>query len=92
MIKIILFIFLLIFSIPVFADPKMELGLDLYNDKAQSGACQTLQAPGLKGQIGLNLEQLRPSIPQVIAVATNGISVKSPFEGDRKSTRLNSSH
>ena len=29
--KIKLFTFLLIFSSPVFADPKMELGLDVYN-------------------------------------------------------------
>ena len=86
--KIILFAFLLIFSNPVFADPKMELGLDLYNDKAQSGACQTLQAPGLKGQIGLNLEQLRPSIPQVIAAVTNGIGVMPPFEGTLSSEEI----
>ena len=77
----------MIFSNLIFADPKMELGLDLYNDKAQCGACQTLQAPGLKEQIGLNLEQLRSSIPQVIAVA-NGISVKSPFEGTLSSEKV----
>ena len=79
--KIILFTFLLIFSSPVFADPKMKLGLDVYNGKAQCGMCHTLQAVGSKGQIGPNLDQLRPSIPQVIAVVTNGIGVMPPFEG-----------
>ena len=73
--KIILFVFLLIFFNPVFADPKMELGLDVYNDKAQCGMCHALQAAGSEGQIGPNLDQLRPSIPQVIAAATNGIGV-----------------
>ena len=79
--KIILFAFLLIFSNLVFADPKMELGLDVYNDKAQCGMCHALQAAGSEGQIGPNLDQLRPSIPQVIAVVTNGIGVMPPFEG-----------
>ena len=79
--KIILSVFLLIFSNPVFADPKMELGLDVYNDKAQCGMCHALQAAGSEGQIGPNLDQLRPSIPQVIAAVTNGIGVMPPFEG-----------
>ena len=79
--KIILFAFLLIFSNLVFADPKMELGLDVYNDKAQCGMCHALQAAGSEGQIGPDLDQLRPSIPQVIAVVTNGIGVMPPFEG-----------
>ena len=79
--KIILFAFLLIFSNLVFADPKMELGLDVYNDKAQCGMCHALQAAGSEGQIGPNLDQLRPSTPQVIAAVTNGFGVMPPFEG-----------
>ena len=78
--KIILFAFLLIFSNLVFADPKMELGLDVYNDKAQCGMCHALQAAGSEGQIGPNLDQLKPSMPQVIAAVTNGIGVMPPFE------------
>ena len=78
--KIILFVFLLIFSNLVFADPKMELGLDVYNDKAQCGMCHALQAAGSEGQIGPDLDQLKPSMPQVIAAVTNGIGVMPPFE------------
>ena len=79
--KIKLFAFLLIFSSPVFADPKMELGLDVYNDKAQCGMCHTLQAAGSEGQIGINLDQLKPLMAQVIAVVTNGNGVMPAFEG-----------
>jgi len=79
--KIKLFAFLLIFSSPVFADPKMELGLDVYNDKAQCGMCHTLQAAGSEGQIGTNLDQLKPLMAQVIAAVTNGIGVMPSFEG-----------
>ena len=78
--KIKLFAFLLIFSSPVFADPKMELGLDVYNDKAQCGMCHTLQAAGSEGQIGINLDQLKPLMAQVIAAVTNGNGVMPAFE------------
>ena len=64
--KKILFIFFLIFSSSVFADDKMVLGLEVYNDKAQCGACHTLQAAGSEENIGPNLDQLKPSIPQII--------------------------
>ena len=79
--KIILFAFFLIFSNLVFADPKMELGLDVYSDKAQCGMCHALQAAGSEGQIGPDLDQLKPSMPQVIMAVTNGIGVMPPFEG-----------
>ena len=79
--KIKLFAFLLIFSSPVFADPKMELGLDVYNNKAQCGMCHTLQAAGSEGQIGINLDQLKPLMAQVIAAVTNGNGVMPAFEG-----------
>ena len=79
--KIKLFTFLLIFSSPVFADPKMELGFDVYNDKAQCGICHTLQAAGSEGKIGPNLDQLKPLMAQVIAAVTNGIGVMPSFEG-----------
>ena len=78
--KIKLFAFLLIFSSPVFADPKMELGLDVYNDKAQCGMCHTLQAAGSEGQIGPNLDQLKPLMAQVVSTVTNGIGVMPSFE------------
>jgi mono/diheme cytochrome c family protein len=86
--KIILFAFLLIFSNLAFADPKMELGLDVYNDKAQCGMCHALQTAGSEGQIGPDLDQLKPSIPQVIAAVTNGIGVMPPFEGTLSSEEI----
>ena len=95
--KIKLFAFLLIFSISSCTDPKevaesesqeavasvaqMELGLEVYNNKAQCGMCHTLQAAGSKGQIGTNLDQLKPLMPQVVSAVTNGIGVMPSFEG-----------
>ena len=80
-IKILLISLLLVFSNSVLADPKMDLGLDVYNNKAQCGVCHTLQAAVSKGLIGPNLDQLKPQIPQIIFAVTNGIGVMQSWEG-----------
>ena len=80
--KILLVLTFLIFNFGiVFADNKMELGLEVYNNKAQCGVCHTLRAAGSEGQIGPNLDMLKPQISQVIAVVTNGIGVMQAWEG-----------
>ena len=65
----------------VFADDKIVLGLDVYNNKAQCGVCHTLQAAGSAGNIGPNLDQLKLQMPQIIAAVTNGIGVMPSWEG-----------
>ena len=95
--KIFLVLIFLIFSVLSCTDPKevaesesqeaaasvaqMELGLKVYNNKAQCGMCHTLQAAGSEGQIGTNLDQLKPLMPQVVSAVTNGIGVMPSFEG-----------
>ena len=95
--KIFLVLIFLIFSVSSCTDPKevaesesqeavasvaqMELGLEVYNNKAQCGMCHTLQAAGSEGQKGTNLDQLKPSMLQVVSTVTNGIGVMPSFEG-----------
>ena len=79
--KKILFLFFFTFSNLAFADDKMVLGLEVYNDKAQCGACHALQAAGSEQNIGPNLDQLKPTIPQIIHAVTNGIGVMQAWEG-----------
>ena len=79
--KIILILFLLTFSNSVFADSKMELGFEVYNNKAMCGTCHALQAAGSSGNIGPNLDHLKPSIEQIIYAVTNGIGVMQAWEG-----------
>ena len=95
--KIFLVLIFLIFSVSACTDPKevaesesqeavasvaqMELGLEVFNNKAQCGICHTLQSAGSKGQIGTNLDQLKPLMPQVVSAVTNGIGVMPSFEG-----------
>ena len=79
--KIILVLFLLISSSSTFADPKMELGLNVYNNKAQCGVCHTLQSAGSYGTIGPSLDMLKPPEERIISTVTNGIGVMPAFEG-----------
>ena len=79
--KILIVLICLVFSSSAFADSKMELGLEVFNNKAQCGMCHTLQAAGSEGQIGTNLDQLKPFMPQVVVAVINGIGVMPAFEG-----------
>jgi len=79
--KKIIFIFFLIFSNSVFADDKMVLGLEVYNNKAQCGTCHTLHAAGSVGNIGSNLDQLKLPMSQIIYTVTNGIGVMPAWQG-----------
>ena len=65
----------------VFADDKMVLGLEIFNNKAQCGVCHTLQVAGSEGQIGPSLDLLKPQLEQIVSTVTNGIGVMQAFEG-----------
>ena len=73
-----LFLFLSSFA---FADSKMDLGLEVYNNKARCGVCHTLQAAGSVGDIGPNLDQMNFQMSQIIYAVTKGIGVMPPWEG-----------
>ena len=79
--KKLLILFLILLKQNSFADEKMTLGLEVYNNKAQCGVCHSLQAAGSDGQIGPNLDMLKPQAEQIISAVTNGIGVMPPWEG-----------
>ncbi len=58
----------------------MKLGLDVYKNKANCGTCHVLEAANSEGQIGPNLDMLKPQIDQIIYVVTNGIGVMQAWE------------
>ncbi len=79
--KILIVLIVLFFNLPLFASDKMKIGLDVYNNKAMCGTCHTLKAAGSKGNIGPNLDMLKPQISQIISAVTNGIGVMQPWSG-----------
>ena len=78
--KIIFSLCIILFAHKSLAETKMDLGLEVYNNKAQCGVCHTLQAAGSSGDIGPNLDQLKSSLDQIIYVVTNGIGVMQAWE------------
>ena len=78
--KIFLALLIILFNNNVFADPKMVLGLDVYNNKAHCGTCHTLQVAGSTGQIGPNLDQLKPSMDRIVYSVTNGIGLMQAWD------------
>ena len=78
--KITLSLFLILLCRAVFADDKMALGLDVYNNKAQCGVCHVLRAAGSDGQIGPNLDLLKLPEERIIYTVVNGIGVMPAFE------------
>ena len=79
--KVLLILLVLNLSSSAFADPKMDLGLEVYNSKAQCGVCHILQAAGSEGQVGPNLDQLKPTTLRIVTAVTNGIGVMQAWEG-----------
>ena len=59
----------------------MELGFEVYNKKAECGVCHTLKSADSDGNIGPNLDLLKPTKAQVISAVTNGIGVMQAWEG-----------
>ena len=79
--KIIFTLCIILFAHGSFAETKMDLGLEVYNNKAQCGVCHALQSAGSEGVIGPNLDQLKATMSQIIAAVTKGIGVMQAWEG-----------
>ena len=79
-----IFIVILLFSFPLTTNlqadsEKMALGLDVYNNKAACGACHILKAAASEGNIGPNLDILKPTEEQVKLIVTEGLGVMPAF-------------
>ena len=79
-----IFIVILLFSFPLTINlqadsEKMALGLDVYNNKAACGACHILKAAASEGNIGPNLDILKPTEEQVKLIVTEGLGVMPAF-------------
>ena len=79
--KIILIFLIILFNENTFADEQMKLGMDVYKNKAMCGTCHRLKAAESIGDIGPNLDMLKPQISQIIYAVTNGIGVMQPWSG-----------
>ena len=76
-----IFLFLNLFFLSVKADPVFELGKTIFLEQGNCAVCHTLADAKSNGEIGPNLNQIKPDITSVISAVTNGIGVMPPYEG-----------
>ena len=75
-----IFLFLNLFFLPVKSDPILELGKIIFLEQGNCATCHTLADAKSNGNIGPNLNQIKPDIARVIDTVTNGIGVMPPYK------------
>ena len=75
------FIFLNLFFLPVKSDPLFDKGKDIFLNIAVCSTCHILADAGSDGQIGPNLDEIKPDKIRIINTVTNGIGVMPAYEG-----------
>ena len=70
------------FFLHVKSDPIFEMGKDVFLNKAMCGSCHALSDAETVGQIGPNLNELKPNSARVINAVNNGIGLMPPYEGE----------
>ena len=75
-----IFLLLNLFFLPVKSDPILELGKIVFLEQGNCATCHTLADAKSNGNIGPNLNQIKPDITRVISTVTNGIGVMPPYK------------
>ena len=74
-------IFLNLFFQPLKSDETFDFGKDVFLNKANCAACHMLADAKSAGQIGPNLDQIKPELERVLNAVLMGIGVMPTFEG-----------
>ena len=74
-------LFFNLFFLPLKSDPIFEMGKTIFLKQGNCATCHTLADAKSNGEIGPNLNQIKPDITRVISTVTNGIGVMPPYEG-----------
>ena len=74
-------LFFNLFFLPIKSDPIFEMGKTIFLEQGNCAVCHTLADAKSNGEIGPNLNQIKPDITSVISAVTNGIGVMPAFEG-----------
>jgi len=77
---LVIIVFINFFFLSAQSDDMFDLGKDVFLNKAVCSTCHTLADAGSNGQIGPNLNEIRPDKMRVINTVTNGIGAMPPYE------------
>ena len=58
-----------------------DQGKQIFSEEGNCATCHTLQDANSYGNIGPNLNEIKPDIMRVISAVTNGIGVMPAYEG-----------
>ena len=86
---IILLIFNLLLFNKTFSDEKFDLGKDVFLNTGNCGSCHSLKDANTVGNIGPNLNEIKPDIGRVVNSVTNGICVMPSFLGILSEEEIN---
>ena len=71
---------LIFFFLPAKSDTMFDLGKDVFLNTANCAACHTLADAKSNGQIGPNLDEIKPEMMRVLNAVTMGIGVMPAYE------------
>ena len=63
------------------ADEILDLGKNIFLEKGNCATCHALSDAGSNGDIGPNLNEIKPSFERIVMAVTNGIGVMPAYEG-----------
>ena len=64
------------------SDEIYDKGKKIFLEQGNCASCHTLSDAGSAGNIGPNLNEIRPDIMRVITAVTNGIGVMPAYQGE----------
>jgi len=82
---LIILISLNLFFLSAKSDPMFDIGKNIFLNQGMCSTCHTLADANSDGQIGPNLNDIRPDKMRVVNTVTNGIGVMPAYE-DQLST------
>ena len=74
-------IFNIILSQNISANDLLEKGKKIFLGEGNCATCHTLKNANSKGNIGPNLDEIKPDIVRVLTAVKNGIGVMPAYEG-----------
>ena len=83
-----LLLFMFFFTQSLNADEILNLGKEIFLEKANCAQCHALSDAKSNGDIGPNLNLIKPSLETVIMAVTNGIGVMPAYDGILSSSEI----
>ena len=84
-----IFIFNVYLSKNINADELLEKGKQIFLADGSCATCHTLKDANSNGNIGPNLNEIRPDISRVLLAVTNGIGVMPAYQGQLSEEEIN---